>query len=89
MSIYKYKSNYEQEETQKYEGVYTPEEIRLNMKLMDECTKENIDFVKVEELLKQGADPLGGTALFGWDLFNHVYADAVGNSQDNNSVLKY
>ena len=86
MSEYKYKSKYEQEETQKYEGTYTSEEIELNKKLMSECSKDHIDFTVVEELLKKGADPLGGTELFGWDLLNHVYTDAVGDSQDNDSV---
>lgn len=85
-SKFEYRTEYEREETQKYEGVYTPEEIELNINLMDECTKDNIDFTRIEELLKQGADPLGGTALFGWDLLNHVYTDAVGDSQYNDSI---
>lgn len=86
MSEYKYKNDYEKEETQKYEGTYTPEEIELNKKLMDECSKECVDFDAVEELLKNGADPLGGTKLFGWGLLDHIYTDAVGDSQDNGSV---
>lgn len=86
MCEYKYGSEYEREKTQKYEGTYTPEEIQLNRKLLEECVKEHIDFIAVEELLKQGADPLGGTELFGWSLLDHVYGDIVGYSQDYNSV---
>ncbi len=51
-----------------------------------ECAKEHIDFVAVENLLKQGADPLGGTELFGWDLLNHVYYEIVCDSQDSESA---
>ena len=40
MSRYKYSSDYEREQTQKYEGTYTAEEIELNKKLYDECYKE-------------------------------------------------
>lgn len=86
MCEYKYTNEYEREETQKYEGTYTPGEIQLNRKLFEECAKEHIDFIAVEELLKQGADPLGGTELFGWSLLDHVYGDIVGGSQDYNSV---
>lgn len=69
-----------------YIGVYTNEEIELNKKLYEECCKEPIDFSAVEELLKAGADPLGGTESTGYDLLDHVYGDLVGGSQDNNSV---
>lgn len=86
MSEYKYINNYEREETQKYEGTYTPEEIELNKKLSHECSKEQIDFVAIEDLLKQGADPLGGTELYGWHLLDHIYGDFVCGSQDNNSI---
>ncbi len=86
MSNYVYLNDYEREETQKYEGIYTSKEIELNKRLFDECSKEHIDFIAVEELLKQGADPLGGTELFGWDLLDHIYGNIVGGSQDFNSA---
>jgi hypothetical protein len=86
MSDYTYINEYEREETQKYEGVYTPEEINLNKKLNEACTKDIIDFACVEDLLKQGADPLGGIALYGWDLLIHIYGDIVGDSYDSNSI---
>ena len=86
MSEYKYINDYEREETQKYEDTYTPAEIELNKKLFDACAEEHIDFALVEELLKQGADPLGGTELYGWSLLDHIYGDVVGGSQDNDSV---
>lgn len=86
MSEYKYVNDYEREETQKYEGTYTPEEIELNKKLFDVCSKEHIDFAVVEDLLKQGADPLGGTELCGWSLLDHIYGDVIRGSQDFNSV---
>ena len=73
MTEYKYLNDYERECTQKYEGTYTPEEIELNKMLKEECYKETIDYTAVEELLKQGADPLGGTELYGWDLLDHIY----------------
>ncbi|MBE6630234.1 MAG: hypothetical protein E7624_05225 [Ruminococcaceae bacterium] len=86
MSEFKYRNDYERDETQKYEGTYTSEEIELNKKLFDECAKEPIDFQVVEKLLKQGADPLGGTEICGWGLLDHVYGDLVGGSQENESV---
>lgn len=52
MSNYKYSSEYEREETQKYEGTYTPEQIELNKKLYEVVSKEHIDFYEAEELLK-------------------------------------
>lgn len=86
MSEYNYINDYEREETQKYEGTYTPEEIELNKRLYEECSKEPIDFARVEDLLKQGADPLGGTELFGWDLLNHIYGELIMDSQENESI---
>ena len=77
MGEYKYINDYEREETQKYEGIYTSAEIELNKQLLEECLKENIDFDLVEELLKQGADPLGATAEYGWGLLEHVYGEIV------------
>lgn len=77
MSEYNYINDYEREETEKYEGIYTREEIELNHKLLEKCLKDNIDFVLVEELLKQGADPLGATAEYGWGLLEHVYGEIV------------
>ena len=44
MSEFKYRNDYERDETQKYEGIYTSQEIELNKKLFDECSKEHIDF---------------------------------------------
>lgn len=86
MSDYKYINDYEREWTQKYEGAYTPEEIELNNKLYDECNKKHIDFAAVEDLLKQGADPLGGTEIAGWGLLDHIYEEIVFVSQDSDSV---
>ena len=86
MSEYNYRNDYEREETQKYEGAYTSEEIALNKELYEECSKESIDFSAVEELLKRGADPLGGTAAYGWNLLDHIYGEIVFDSQDNNSI---
>ncbi len=86
MSDYKYKNKYEQDETQQFEGAYTAEEIELNKKLFDECTKETIDFGAVEALLKQGTDPLGPTEADGLSLLEHVYGEVVTESQNNDSV---
>jgi hypothetical protein len=85
MSDYKYSSEFERELTQKYEGIYTSEEVELNKKLYEECSKETIDYAAVEELLKKGADPLGGTSAYGWDLLEHVYEELVYSSQDSDS----
>lgn len=56
MAEYQYSNQYEREETQKYEGIYTPEEIELNQKLQQLCSHEPPDLVAIEALLKQGAD---------------------------------
>jgi hypothetical protein len=81
-----YRNETEREETQKYEGVYTPEEIELNKKLYEECSKEVIDFEIVEQLLKQGADPLGPTQVERFGELEHVYGEIVFDSQDNDSI---
>lgn len=87
MAEYQYSNQYEREETQKYEGIYTPEEIELNQKLQQLCSHEPPDLVAIEALLKQGADPLGPTVLYGWDLLEHIYGDTVVcDSQDSNSI---
>lgn len=86
MPEYNYINEYEREWTQKYEGTYTPEEIELNIKLKEECSKDIIDFTAVEELLKKGADPLGGIAICGWDLLEHIYGEIVAESQYNDSI---
>ena len=87
MSEYKYINDAEREWTEKYEGTYTPEEIELNKKLRDACAQENLDFTVIEELLKQGADPLGGTELYGWDLLEHIYGDTIAcDSRDSDSI---
>lgn len=86
MSEYNYINEYERKETEKYEGIYSSDEINLNIKLNEECSKENIDLIKIEELLKLGADPLGGTAICGWDLLNHIYGELVADSQNNESI---
>lgn len=86
MPDYIYIDDYERENTQKYEGTYTPEEIELNKKLYEECSKDNIDYDIVEELLKNGADPLGGTAVCGWDLLEHIYGELVSDSKFSDSI---
>ena len=87
MSENVYRNDSEREETQKYEGIYTPEEIELNKRLYRECSEEDIDFEIVEDLLKQGADPLGGTEPYGWDLLNHVYEELVLDSRESDIDL--
>lgn len=77
MGGYEYTNDYEREHTQKYEGIYTPEEIELNKKLYEECQKESINFHTVEELLKKGADPLGPTQGGEWDECEHVYDEIL------------
>lgn len=70
-------NEYEMECTRQYEGLYTPEEIELNNKLYAECMKEVLDCDAIEELLRQGADPLGATAVSGWGLLEHIYGNIV------------
>lgn len=74
---YQYRDDHERKETQKYEGIYTAREIELNKKLYEECFKESPDYGLIEDLLKKGADPLGGAAFCGWDLLEHIYGDAA------------
>ena len=42
-----------------YKKHYTTREIDLNQQLLDECTKPHPNFAHIEDLLQQGADPLG------------------------------
>ncbi len=86
MIEYIYTNDYERNETQKYEGTYTSEEIALNRRLYEECSKDTVDFSLVEELLKAGADPLGGTAVCGWGLLEHVYGELLFNARDSKSI---
>ncbi len=86
MDEYKYINEYEKQETEKYEGIYTAVEIELNKSLYEECSKDNINYVIIEGLLKQGADPLGGTEICGWDVMEHIYGDLVAYSQMSDSV---
>ena len=83
MGDYKYINDYEKEEIRKYAEGYSFEEVELNKKLYDECSKENIDFSVVEDLLKQGADPNGRTAEYGRDVLLHIYGELVMESQDS------
>lgn len=84
MSECQYRNNREREETQKYEGKYTSEEIKLNKKLYEECSKEVIDFELVEKLLKQGADPLGPTQGGEWNELAHVYEEIMSETDPDN-----
>lgn len=81
MGEYQYRNDYEREKTQKYEDIYTSEEIELNKKLYEECFNRDIDFAKIEDLLKQGADPLGPTDGHGWGLLEHIYGEIVSEAQ--------
>ena len=79
-------NDYERKRTCIYEGIYTSEEVELNNKLYEECSKEVLDCAAIESLLMQGADPLGATAVSGWGLLDHVYGEIVCDSQDTSSV---
>lgn len=79
-------NEYEERELKKHEGAYTEEEAELNKRLYTECSRENADFELIEELLKRGADPLGGTAARGWDLLVHVYGELVLDSLENENI---
>lgn len=76
---------YEYKRTKAFEGIYTPEEIELNKRLYDECMKRTVDLDLVEQLLREGADPLGATAEKGWDLLLHVYGEVAFESRENDS----
>ena len=69
-----------------YKGVYTTKEIELNRKLYEAACGEKINFAEVEELLKQGADPLGGIEEDGLDLLEHPYGTIAMESWDYHSV---
>ena len=79
-------NDYERKCTCIYDGRYTSEEVALNKKLYEECSKEVLDCAAIESLLMQGADPLGATAVSGWGLLDHVYGEIVCDSQDSSSV---
>ena len=73
----KAKNDLTQDATKSYVNAYSPKEYELNKRLYDECLKENIGFALVEELLKQGADPLGATQGGEWNELEHVYGEIV------------
>ena len=79
-------NDYERERTCVYEGRYTPEEVELNKRLYEECSRDVLECATIETLLTQGADPLGATAVFGWGLLEHVYGEIVCDSHDSQSV---
>ena len=78
--------DYERSKTQKFEGLYTAREIKLNQELYKECTKDTLDFAAIECLLKQGADPNGPCDGSGWDVLDHLYGELICFSQDNISI---
>lgn len=63
--------------TRRFESIYTAGEVELNNRLYEECLKDPLDCAKIEELLRQGANPLGAMAVSGWDLLAHVYGEVV------------
>lgn len=69
-----------------FEGIYSPEEVALNLRLYEECIKKSPDFSAIESLLKHGADPLGATAVSGWGLLEHVYGEILCESKETNSI---
>ena len=70
-------NEYEAGHTSKFEGAYTPDEIALNNRLYEECLKEKLDCAAIEDLLKQGADPLGATSVSGCGLLDHIYEELI------------
>lgn len=79
-------NEYEIECTSRYEGTYTEREIELNNQLYAECSKEILDCAAIETLLKNGADPLGATAVSGWGLLEHIYGELLCDSQESKSI---
>lgn len=79
-------TDYEKEYTAPFEGTYSEEEVTLNRKLYEECVKDQPDWNIAEQLLQQGADPLGATAISGWGLLEHVYNELAFESQFSKSV---
>lgn len=79
-------NDYEKECTSRFEGTYTQEEVDLNNRLYEECSKEILNIKAIEELLKQGADPLGATSTSGWGLLYHIYGEILRDSQDSKSI---
>lgn len=82
-------NDYEREQTERFEGVYTSEEIEINKKLYEECLKKRIDFAVVDELLKKGADPLGPVENKGWGLLDHIYFELIEELQEERSEDLY
>ncbi len=69
-----------------FEDFYTEKEIELNNKLYRECKKKKIDLLAVEELLRQGADPMGPAEDMGGGIGDHIYEELVAASQDTDSI---
>lgn len=79
-------SKYEIESTRRYEGTYTEQEVELNNRLYEECSKTIPDLNAIEQLLKQGADPLGATAVSGWGLLDHIYGEILSDGDECTSI---
>lgn len=74
---------YESEDTKRFEEPYTLEELELNNRLYEECSKETLDCNAIEALLVQGADPLGALSnRWGVELDEHVYGELIYDSED-------
>ena len=59
------------------QAAYTPQEIELNRRLFEACCEQSPDFALVEELLRQGADPLGPYSARDVDILEHLYGELV------------
>ena len=60
----------------------------MNNKLYEDCQKEESDFALIEELLKQGADPMGPTDGHGWGLLDHIYGELVRSAEPDDALLQ-
>ena len=54
------------------------EQIKLNKRLYDECCKQSLDSKKIQELINQGANPLGQID----PLSSFLYSELVGECEN-------
>jgi hypothetical protein len=69
-----------------FKDAYTKKEIDINGDLYIECLKKVPNYSKIEELLRNGADPLGPCEPSGYGLLDHIFSELIFKTRENKSI---